>query len=176
MFESAGFSGGGLSDCVSGRPTLPTCLSTVAPLTLPTWSAFGSMSRLTRLTKSLFALLYALIGVMTLAQADRYPVMADNSRVSRCELIRFSFDLRPGNRRRFGIERQRIPEIFLVRFHCIGLNGVFLDSRACSDISVAWGEQVLHGTGHDWPVYDRGASGCVAGRFAGVAGRMTTAR
>lgn len=123
-----------------------------------------------------FRLLYALIGVMTLAQADRYPVMADNSRVSRCELIRFSFDLRPGNRRRFGIERQRIPEIFLVRFHCIGLNGVFLDSRACSDISVAWGEQVLHGTGHDWPVYDRGASGCVAGRFAGVAGRMTTAR
>lgn len=86
-----------------------------------------------------FRLLYALTGVMTLAQADRYPVMADNSRVSRCELIRFSFDLRPGNRRRFGIERQRIPEIFLVRFHCIGLNGVFLDSRACSHISVAWG-------------------------------------
>lgn len=123
-----------------------------------------------------FRLLYALIGVMTLAQADRYPVMADNSRVSRCELIRFSFDLRPGNRRRFGIERQRIPEIFLIRFHYIGLNGVFLDSRACSDISVAWGRQVLHGTGHDLPVYDRGASGCVAGRFAGAAGRMTTAR
>lgn len=102
-----------------------------------------------------FRLLYALIGVMTLAQADRYPVMADNSRVFHCELVRFSFDLRPGNRRRFGIERQRIPEIFLVRFHYIGLNGVFLDSRACSDISMAWGRQVLHGTGHDLPVYDR---------------------
>ena len=73
-----------------------------------------------------FRLLYALIGVMTLAQADRYPVMADNSRVFHCELVRFSFDLRPGNRRRFGIERQRIPEIFLVRFHYIGLNGVLL--------------------------------------------------
>ena len=32
----------------------------------------------------------------------------------------------PDNRHRLGIERQQISEIFLVRFHYIGLNGVLL--------------------------------------------------
>jgi len=116
-----------------------------------------------------FRLLYALIGVTTLAQADRYPVMADNSRVFHCELVRFSFDLRPGNRRRFGVERQRIPEIFLVRFHCIGLNGVFLDSRACSGISMAWNVVCLAWARCSFPAVSCGeARGCVAELFAGV--------